>query len=86
MRKYDRLQDMLAHHPGPQIRLPFLAIEKILHGSLPQSARVYAAWWANEDPTTTRHVHSRAWTLTGWQASPNLDLGEVVFRRVAKRG
>ena len=86
MSKYDPLQEVLTRHPGPRLTLPFLAIERILRAPLPQSARVHVAWWANENPAVTRHAHSRAWTLAGWQASPRLDRREVVFTRTAKRG
>ena len=83
MSKYDPLYDVLIRHPGPRIKLPFLAIERLIRAPLPESARVHPRWWANEDPTITRHVHSRAWTQAGWQASPHLDTGEVVFTKGA---
>lgn len=85
MNKYAPLQDVLIRLPGPRLTLPFLAIERILRAPLPQSARAHAAWWANEDPAVTRHVHSRAWTLAGRQASPHLDRKEVLFTRTARR-
>ncbi|MCB1466062.1 MAG: hypothetical protein KDK08_02655 [Rhizobiaceae bacterium] len=79
MTKYARLTDFL-EQLGPSFRrMSFAEIEKVLEFSLPDSARRYQAWWAN-NPVDGRH--SMAWLSAGWQTE-DLDLrGEsVTFRR-----
>lgn len=43
------------------ITLSFDEIEKIIGFRLPQSAYMYAAWWANDE----FHSHSRVWINSG---------------------
>lgn len=59
--------------------MSFLDIERIIKGMLPKSAQL-EQWWANEDPSVTRHVQSLAWTKAGYDARL-LDGEQVLFSR-----
>lgn len=77
--KYEKLTDYLMAD-GPQTRrVRFDELEEILGFTLPDSARKYPAWWAN-DPSAGRH--SDAWLSAGWKTE-ELDLGSeaVTFLR-----
>ncbi|WP_312795563.1 hypothetical protein [Tianweitania sp.] len=52
-----------------------------LVASMPSSARIYAAWWNNEDVDTTNHVQCKAWQAAGYLADADLKHGVVTFRR-----
>ncbi len=62
--------------------LSFAAIESILGGDLPKSARIHPAWWANQRGPGHSQTHS--WMNAGWH-SGGLDLKsrQVTFRPVA---
>lgn len=79
MSKYDPLRELLAQEPGESIRLSFDEIEEIISASLPESARRYPAWWAN-DATAGRQAH--AWLSAGWKTA-QVDLAgkRVTFMR-----
>lgn len=79
MGKYAPLYEHLTNLTARSAPMTFAAVEAVLGFKLPQSAREYPAWWANEPPETTRHRHSRAWTLAGRIAIPNLSSGTVVL-------
>lgn len=83
MSTYYPLYRWLQTRPGPEARLTFGQIEEILKRNLPESAKLYTAWWANEDPDKTRHVQCRAWRLAGWTAFPDVVGGMVLFKREA---
>jgi len=44
--------------------MSFADVERILGRKLPNSARRYAAWWANERSGT--HAHAHSWLDAGW--------------------
>ena len=77
--KYDPLKAHLQDSGADAVPLTFEAIERIIHASLPPSARVHPEWWAN---TATGHVNAQAWLAAGYRTE-RLDLTEetVVFRR-----
>lgn len=78
--RYQPLHDHLADQTEPVVRLTFRQIERILGASLPDSARKYRPWWANEAAGT--HVHARSWLDAG-RKTRNVDLnsGTVEFVR-----
>jgi hypothetical protein len=79
--KYGALAVFLASQPGDEITCPFTRVENILGDSLPQTALVNRAWWANNPQG---HVQARAWLGAGWQvASVDLRARSVTFRRRA---
>ena len=85
MSKYEPLNDFLYENHQKRLRLTFAEIEGILQRPLPESARVHAAWWANNP---TGHSHCRAWYEAGWRTE-NLDLAgqtvEFVRRRAVEK-
>lgn len=78
--RYQPLHEHLVAQGDALVRLSFPQIERILGASLPDSARKYRPWWANESAGT--HVHARAWLDAGWKTR-NVDLtsGTVEFVR-----
>ncbi len=80
-RKYDPLQKHLQAQASEKVTLGFMEIEMILGFDLPDSARTWPAWWENEDPSTTRHTPSRAWTLAGRTATADLSASVVTFSK-----
>ncbi|WP_271611840.1 DUF7662 domain-containing protein [Bradyrhizobium sp. CCBAU 21362] len=83
MSMYDPLRDKLIANASASIKMSFAEIEALIGRSLPNSAYDYDAWWANEDPATTNHSHSRAWTVAGYAAEPNRTQRTVTFRRTS---
>lgn len=79
--RYKPLHQYLENRYANTVVLTFAQIEDLLGFTLPDSARVDREWWANEDPTDTRHPHSRSWTLASRTATPNLQAQTVVFER-----
>lgn len=74
--KYAPLRTYLSGRSEPVVRMTFSSIERVLGASLPNSARQYRPWWANEHNGT--HVHARAWFEAG-RKTANVDLqGETV--------
>lgn len=55
--KYDRLGEYLRGRNADRVTLTFDDIADIIGDELPESARRYAAWWAN-DP---KHSQAKAW-------------------------
>jgi hypothetical protein len=65
MAKYDRLaQHLSGLDRSRKHTLSFERIEAVLGFSLPQSARAYQAWWANQK--NGRHSQANAWLGEGW--------------------
>jgi hypothetical protein len=78
--KYEGLGQYLGTNGGSSVELTFQQIEEILGLKLPDSARRYPAWWANEK--TGSHSHARSWLDAGWKTSRvNLKMGTVKFGR-----
>lgn len=80
MSKYERLRRYLQSISSDIWRASFADVEAILGFSLPDSARKYAAWWANQTPPLSQ---TSSWVDAGWQTE-DVDLGSlrVAFRRV----
>lgn len=64
MSKYRELSEYLASIDESEWNASFEEIEQILGGSLPESARQYPAWWANQ-----KRAQSWGWQSAGWKAS-----------------
>ncbi len=77
MGKYNTLGIYLRQQRNERTKMSFDQIEELLGFSLPRSARVYRAWWA-EDP---RHVQAfDGWLSVGWKvAFINFDNQTVEF-------
>lgn len=67
-RKYHRLTEHLASLNETRWRATFAEIERVSGVPLPDSARTYQAWWANQ-----MRSQSLSWQLAGWKAV-DLDL------------
>jgi CBS domain-containing protein len=83
--RYAALADWLQSQPGrvEQIPLSFSEIEEIIGSDLPDSARVFRAWWAND---SVGHSHSQLWLAAGWRTTyVNLNEGKVTFSRIRER-
>lgn len=83
--RYAALADWLQSQSGQydQIPLTFDEIEKIVGFKLPDSARVFRGWWAND---SVGHTHSQLWLDAGWRTSYiNLSEGRVTFNRNKER-
>ena len=79
--KYFALQKWLQRQKQAgekSLKLTLEEIEKILHESLPDSARSHPSWWANDYST---HVQAVAWLNAGWLVDfAVLDKNEIYFR------
>ena len=77
MSKYLPLRDYLLRSGKSRITLRFNDIEKILGFSLPHSAYIHRAWWAND----SSHTHARnGWLAAGYNVDyVDLDSEIVVF-------
>ena len=83
--RYAPLTDWLQSQPGRinQVPLTFNQIEEIIGADLPDSARVFRGWWAND---SVGHTHSQLWLDAGWRTSYiNLSEGRVTFNRIKER-
>lgn len=83
--RYAALADWLQSQPGrvDQVPLTFNQIEEIIGSNLPDSARVFRAWWAND---SVGHTHSQLWLEAGWRTTYiNLTEGRVTFSRIRER-
>ncbi|MBI5136842.1 MAG: hypothetical protein HZA24_05830 [Nitrospirae bacterium] len=86
MSKYDPLSEHLRLLREPLWSATFIEIERVLGFRLPNSAKTYQAWWANEDNPTS-HVQKLAWMRAGWHIA-NVDFlrKRVLFRRNGHTG
>lgn len=80
MSKYDNLTNYLRSVEEERWDTTFDEIEAVLEFKLPESARRYPAWWANQ--STGPRVQCSSWMRVGWHAA-DLDLegGRVSFVR-----
>jgi hypothetical protein len=69
--RYQPLNEYLVEQSGPVVRMTFGQIERVLGARLPNSARKYRPWWANESAGT--HVHARSWLDAG-RRTVNVDV------------
>ncbi len=74
-REYEALAKMLRGRSEPIVEVTFRELDQLV-GGLPDSARKYAAWWAN---TYTAQPHSRHWLDAGRRAQPNFNGQRVKF-------
>jgi hypothetical protein len=78
--KYAPLFHHLRGRDGSEWTTNFDAVERVLGFRLPNSARIYRPWWANE--TKSGHSQAMAWMLAGWKtALVDLDAETLIFRR-----
>jgi hypothetical protein len=78
--KYGPLKKYLVGRTEPEIRLSFGEIERIIGFQLPDSARRYRPWWANEQ--SGRHVQTAGWMEAGRRtANVNFTAETVDFVR-----
>ena len=77
--KYAPLYRHLSARRGEEWRVSFTEVEAVLGFPLPDSARLYPAWWSNGG-----HSQARAWLAAGWRTR-SIDLGgeTLVFERMA---
>ena len=75
--KYAPLHRRLAGLTGDVWRASFREIEDVLGFALPDSARLYPAWWSNG----SRHSHALAWVAAGFRARPQIPKEIIVFER-----
>lgn len=84
MSKYGNLTVYLVEAGAEKspLQLSFDQIERIIGSKLPESARRYQAWWANQ--SGQGHSQAYSWACAGWRTS-GLDLENetVTFRYVA---
>lgn len=80
MSKYSALTDHLAKQREQRVTMTFSDVERILGGSLPNSARTHRPWWAN---SSHGHVQARGWMDAGYE-SQDVDLAteRLVFVRL----
>jgi hypothetical protein len=77
---YQPLADHLATRKDDVWEASFVDIQYILGRSLPRSAFVHPAWWANQ--TGPGHSQTRAWKSVGWKTSKlDLERRRVTFER-----
>ena len=83
MGKYARLGEFLRKQPTDEVPITFDRIEKITGAKLPRSAKLYRAWWSNNDRNS---VMTREWLAAGFQSEQvDMEGGKLVFRRVRRR-
>ena len=81
MAKYDPLKSFLSDVSSEEITFSFRQIEIILRDDLPNSARTYPEWWANEESDSTSHVQCKAWRSSGFRANVSMEEEMVKFTR-----
>jgi hypothetical protein len=74
---FDYLEDRYAQ----TVVLTFQQIEDLLGSGLPEPARLDGGWWL--EPENGTPGATRAWTLAGRTARPNLQAQTVTFERVS---
>ena len=84
MSKYENLTVHLVetNPKDSPLTLTFDQIERIIRAPLPESARLYQAWWANQ--SGRGHSQAYSWACAGWRTSDlDLENEKVTFRYVA---
>ncbi|QIK95561.1 hypothetical protein G7076_02875 [Sphingomonas sp. HDW15A] len=78
--KYAPLYRHLDQMRGDEWATTFRELEQILGFRLPNSARLYRPWWAND--VKSGHSQSMAWSMAGWKTgNVDLDAETLEFRR-----
>ena len=81
MAKYDALREHLRLDGRNTITLSFAQIDAIVPDRLPDSARIYGAWWAPFDGSPS-HVQAEAWEAAGYRVDKyDLHAKTVTFTR-----
>src|SRR5712692_2832301 len=75
MSRYDALTATLLSRPEPTVTLTFAELDAIV-GGLPNSAKTYGAWWANN---RSSQPHAKAWLDAGRRAIPDFRAQQAVF-------
>lgn len=84
MSRYEPLSKYLSNRPDVEWQADFRDIEQILGFPLPNSARRYTAWWANQQGAG--HSQVRGWRDVGWRtAAVDLNRECVRFERVERQ-
>jgi hypothetical protein len=76
MSRYAQLTPRLLSSQDPQVTLTFDELDAIVAGGLPNSARQYGAWWANN---SSSQPHAKFWLDAGRRASPDFKGKRAVF-------
>jgi hypothetical protein len=83
MAKYDALNHFFRRQAGNLLRMTFDEVEQEAGFALPASARLHAAWWANDHD---RHVQARAWLDAGYETEQvDMKARTLVFSRARSR-
>ena len=78
--KYQRLYSHLCSFPDREWKVSFADIEAVLGFKLPESARLYRPWWANQ--AGGGRSQAIAWMAAGWETAEVDVPGEtLLFRR-----
>jgi len=76
MSRYAQLTERLLASHEPQIALSFDELDDIIPGGLPNSAKQYHAWWANN---ASSQPHAKYWLDAGRRATPDFKGKRAVF-------
>jgi hypothetical protein len=80
MGKYTKLHQFFQIQPSDFVRMTFDEVEEEAGFTLPASARLHQAWWAND---RARHVQAKAWLDAGFESEQvDMKAGTLAFRRV----
>jgi hypothetical protein len=80
--KYSKLYEHLIEQKGSEWVTSFHELEAILGFRLPDSARIYRPWWANDN--RNGHSQSMAWSMAGWKTTAvDLDNERLAFRKTS---
>ena len=82
MPKYEPLTLWLQKNNSARIRAPLAALDELVDGGLPASARTHTAWWMGA-AFPSQHVQKHAWEAAGYTVE-SVDIGSevVTFRRL----
>lgn len=76
MSRYAQLTPLLLSNQEDQVTLAFDELDKIIAGGLPNSAKQYHAWWANN---ASSQPHAKFWLDAGRRATPDFRGKKVTF-------
>ena len=76
MSRYAQLTPRLLSSQESQVALSFEELDAIVEGGLPNSAKQYGAWWANN---ASSQPHAKFWLDAGRRASPDFKGKRTVF-------
>lgn len=81
--KYARLYEFLKELKANEWTASFAEIEALVGFELPDSARIYRPWWANQNKRGS-HTQALAWEMAGWKTSRvDMDAETLTFKRSA---